>query len=165
MPRGKTTARRHGFTYGEPERPVQRESLFQLVLNTNVMPANEADANRIADDLQDTVDAMLTDTGMEAIIRHRPSSKWPSWDAIDSIEGEHSIEMGSEVHRLHAQVFIVVKHHSNIHLDRDAIKRFFRLNATQPEVRRLAYVHIQGGATTRGARAYVTKGVSHVRKF
>lgn len=157
--KSKTTATRHTFVAGTVEREVVRESVFQLVINTNVMPFNAADANRLGNDLQDTLDLLLTDNGMQQVIRHLGSSKWPHWDAIEEIDAEHSVEIGGAVHRLHAQVVIIIKHRSKIHLDRDKIRQFFRAVATEPEIKRIPYVHIQGSASERSAREYVRKGV------
>lgn len=113
---------------------VLRESGFLLTVNTNTIPKSGDEAERMGNELKDTIKDLLegSDANGEPKIKRlikfvgeRASDEYGT-ESVKEIKYEIGIELGTHPKggRVHAHVAIYIKHYSKIHLNTDEIQGF-----------------------------------------
>lgn len=160
---GKAPVRSKYTTDPLPTREVVRDSNFFITVNTNYVPRNDADAQRVADDLSDAIERVFSNPRRwQPIFVFRDGAPRDFSKFLD-IEVDWRPEVAPKTGAVHAHILVEVKHKvekPGLHLSREAIKKAIREASTEPEIRdKNLYVNIKGFSSRRSLREYITKGL------
>lgn len=120
----------------------EKESNFLITLNTNKFPRSQLQSSEMVKELGRGLRTMTTEEEhLKAMIKFLTPGDVYSDDTILTIDSKYTVERGKKKGRIHAHVWIRIKHTSMIHLDREAIKE--ALKASTGGVMEVPYVNIR----------------------
>lgn len=144
----------------------RRSNLF-VTVNTNWRPlaSNLAQANRVANDLQNAIFNVIRAPGFKANYLRYKADKFTPAVPIDpsqvgSVDVKISVEVGQTMGYLHAHVFIAINHTypvGGVQLDIPGFKAAVRAAGTEEPVRALSYIHVRGFGTVQDLVDYMFK--------
>ena len=166
----------NGTTYTDPKDPGwprrKQESNFFITINTNKSPEDDAERKIGADHMKEMLSAIMLDKNLAMMLTFGPVDSHYALDkyadVIDHVEWKGAVELGDKMNRLHAHVWVTIKHYSQIqintrmvqHLARDYYNRGL---SGKMRIQALPYVHnklLPQSDWTDVMKQYIHKGMS-----
>lgn len=141
--------------------PAVKTSNFLITVNTNWQPQTDAEAQRVADDLHDSIaKTFSTEDTFRSIINFRDGSV-RDFSQILSVDVDAAEEVGPRTGFLHAHILLEITHTvpgRGLHLYIDRLKKALQQNGTTPQVRALPYINVHAFSDRDRLAAYLRKG-------
>lgn len=127
----------NGTHYYDPKEPTQmprrkQESNFFITINTNRAPHHHpGQSNEAYKAMEHALDVLKTDKAICACLTFGPKhpehyAKDKFADVIENVQWSAGVETGEVLQRLHAHIWVTIKHYSQIQINRKMMGAIFR---------------------------------------
>lgn len=135
-----------------------KKSSFLVTINPNIRPTSLDHATKISDCLGKAVQKLLTHESLKQIITFLTPGHYYSTKYILDIKADFVIELGQKAkgRRVHAHVYLKIKHLSKIRLAPRTIKSIVK-TAMEPDCIANPYINIKAIAHDQNLLEYLRK--------